>query len=190
MDNEPSTLNTTHTTMQLRFVAGCIPILLLLPQQPCSSVSVIAHPATTTASIASTWPTANSLHQLPQESWDTTCFPRAVWRNENGLIRSKRHCARPSKRPVSRVKSSIPSRNRMHFGTCSASKRSTMIEKKDQRERVWVPYENISHFEPITKDTKRLIKHVKHLYKHKDVVAVTVVAVATVNKLKENKRKK
>ena len=40
--------------------------------------------------------------------------------------------------------------------------------EKDQRERVWVPYEDISHFEPITKSTKRLIKQVKHLYKNRN----------------------
>lgn len=38
--------------------------------------------------------------------------------------------------------------------------------EKDQRERIWVSYEDITRFSPITKETKRLIKEVRHLYKN------------------------
>lgn len=38
--------------------------------------------------------------------------------------------------------------------------------EKDQRERIWVPYEDIKKFGPTTKDTKKLIKKIKHLYKN------------------------
>ena len=37
--------------------------------------------------------------------------------------------------------------------------------EKDQRERIWVPYADVGSFEPITKDTKKIIKKIKHLYK-------------------------
>ena len=40
--------------------------------------------------------------------------------------------------------------------------------EKDQRTRIWVSYEDISGFKSVTKDTKRLIKEIKHLYKNKD----------------------
>lgn len=40
--------------------------------------------------------------------------------------------------------------------------------EKDQRERVWVDYEDISNFKPITKDTKRIIKEIKKAHKEKD----------------------
>lgn len=38
--------------------------------------------------------------------------------------------------------------------------------EKDQRQRIWVSYEDISNFEPITKDTKKLIKKIRHIFKH------------------------
>lgn len=40
--------------------------------------------------------------------------------------------------------------------------------EKDQRQRIWVNYADISTFKPITKDTKKLIKEIKYLYKNKD----------------------
>lgn len=38
--------------------------------------------------------------------------------------------------------------------------------EKDQRERIWVPYEELDHFEPTLKHTKKLIKKIKKHYKH------------------------
>ncbi len=40
--------------------------------------------------------------------------------------------------------------------------------EKDQRERVWVPYEEIKYFEPTLKATKKLIKKIRKHYKHPD----------------------
>lgn len=40
--------------------------------------------------------------------------------------------------------------------------------EKDQRERVWVPYEEIKYFEPTLKHTKKLIKKIRKHYKHLD----------------------
>lgn len=36
--------------------------------------------------------------------------------------------------------------------------------EKEERERIWVSYEDISRFKPITKGTKKIIKKVKKLY--------------------------
>lgn len=40
--------------------------------------------------------------------------------------------------------------------------------EKDQRVRVWVPYHDLANFEPITKDTKKIIKKIKKAYKNVD----------------------
>lgn len=40
--------------------------------------------------------------------------------------------------------------------------------EKDQRERVWVPYEEIKYFEPTLKHTKKIIKKIMKRYKHSD----------------------
>lgn len=40
--------------------------------------------------------------------------------------------------------------------------------EKDQRQRIWVNYDDISGFKPISKDTKELIDKIKYLYKNKD----------------------
>lgn len=38
--------------------------------------------------------------------------------------------------------------------------------EKDQRERVWVPYEEAKYFEPTTSDTKMIIKKIRKMYKN------------------------
>lgn len=169
MDNEPSALNTTQTTMQLRFVAGCIPILL------------------------------SPFHNNPLQRirdcppGDSDCLNRVDLTDSKFLFINSR------KNPGYYVFPKGGVKKRERSDPLKAALRETLEEtgvegevfhtlkkpnalwyllsiktvhddwlEKDQRERVWVPYENISHFKPITKDTKRLIKHVKHLYKHKD----------------------
>lgn len=38
--------------------------------------------------------------------------------------------------------------------------------EKDQRQRIWVDYQDISNFNPTTKDTRKLIKEIRHIFKN------------------------
>lgn len=40
--------------------------------------------------------------------------------------------------------------------------------EKDQRQRVWVSYEDVKSFEPVTKDTRKLVKSVLKIFKNRN----------------------
>ena len=160
---------TIAVTMQLRFVAGCIPILLA----PFNN---------------------NPLQRIRDcPPGDTKCLNRVDLTDSKFLFINSR------KNPGYYVFPKGGVKKRERNNPMDAALRETLEEtgvegevfhtikkpdaiwyllsiktihddwlEKDQRERVWVAYEDISQFSPITKETQRLIKHVKHLYKNHD----------------------
>lgn len=150
--------------MQLRRVAGCVPILLA--------------------------PFSNNLVQRLREcpSGDTDCLTRISLAGSKLLFTNSRKNPGYYVFPKGGVKrredpQEAAQRETLEetgvegtvFGEIGKKKWSWFLLsvqqihddwlEKDQRERVWVPYEEALSFEPVTKDTKYIIETINELYK-------------------------